>query len=189
MELDVKSDLSEKSRIDQLKMVYLLMSIGGDISHDDLECIKQLAKDMDLPKDILWSTIDECKEILGKFFDEDRRQNLVYENIYSLGKEKNKSERVLSLWLLVDTAFYDEEYSKEEKRLIRKLAGNWEIKDHDSIIIEMEDTADALLDLEKYKEWIKTANYPYDYTNSVVEELDKNKQELANNIALIASIG
>jgi len=190
MELDLNvQEGSIGTRIDQVKSVYLFMSLEGEISKDNEVRIKELANDLKLSISEFPSIVRACENIIGLSFDNDDRFDTILEHLVKFGKEKSESEKVQILWLLVNCAFYDGEYNQNKKRFLRKLSRLWEIENNVVILSEMEDTAETLLDLEKHKEWIKTTNYPYDYTHSVVEELDKNKQELANNISLLVSIG
>ena len=182
-------DYIQKTKTDQLKMVYLFMSIEDKINQENMDQINLLAKDMILSADNVKSAIDACEGILGKAFDKDDRFDLILKNIYDFGKGKIEAEKRQTLWMLVNCAFKDGEYSSNERRMLRNLTRDWEIEDNVTVLTEMEDTAEALLALEKHKEWIKTTNYSYEHIHSVVEELDKNKQELAENISLLASIG
>jgi hypothetical protein len=149
---------------------------------------------MKLSKEDIDSSIEECENILAKSFDAEDRFDVVLKAIINIGDStfgwiSRDAERIQCLWLLVNCAYYDGKYSSDEKRLLRNISRDWEIRDNVAVLSEMEDTAETLLDLVKYKEWIQTTNYPYKHIDGVVKELDKNQQELAHNISLLMSIG
>jgi len=183
------SDTSIYVKEGQVKMVYLFMSLDGGINEENLVRFNQLTNEMEILGDSREKVIVECEKILGKTFDKEDRIGLIYQSIFNWGKSNKETEKIQSLWLLVDSAFFGGIYTSDEKRILRNLSRDWEIEDNVAVLLEMEDTAETILELEKHREWLKTTNYPYDYIRSYDDELEKNKKELVENISLIVCIG
>jgi hypothetical protein len=185
---------SRETKIGQLKIVYFFLSLEEKISDDGLERLNQLASQMKLSKEDIDSSVEECESTLSQSFDAEDRFDVVRKAIIDTGDSlfgwiSKDAEKIQCLWLLVNCAYYDGKYSLNERRLLRNISREWEIKDNVTVLLEMENTAETFFDLIKHKEWIKTTNYPYNYIDGVVKELDKNQQELTNNISLLMSIG
>jgi hypothetical protein len=191
LDTDSKSVYTRRA---QLKIVYLFLSLEEKISNDDLEKLTQFASQMKLSKEDVDYFIKECEDILSKSFDLEDRFDVVRKAIFDIGNSSfdlngKEAERIQCLWLLVNCAYYDGKYSLNERKLLRNISREWKIRDNVTVLSEMEDTAETILDLVDHKKWIKTTNYSYDYIDGVVKELDKNQQELAANISLMMSIG
>jgi hypothetical protein len=185
---------SKNTKIGQLQMVYLFLSLEDKISNEGLEKLHNLVSKMKLSKEDEDSIIETSEKILSKSFDKDDRFDVIYEGIIGIVESyfrwaDKKAEQKQALWLLINSAYCDGNYTFDKKRLLRTIMRKFNIDN--SVLAEMEDTAETLLDLENHRTWIKkaSAEYGYDYIDSVIKELDKNKVELANNISLVMSIG
>ena len=200
MEMDMGVDLdfgvdlvlqegSIDTKIDQLKMIIFFTSIEEDNWQNNLPRIKQLAEDMNLSKKDIDSTIEYCEKSITETINKDFLPGVLRSKITDLGKEKENIFKIQSLWLLVNCAYYEGICSTRKKEVLINLTIDWSLPNADTLLLEMEETVVTLTDIKKYKEWIKSTNYPYDYIHSIVAELEKSEQELAQNITLIASIG
>jgi hypothetical protein len=175
-----------------LKVAYFFLSVERPISETDIKKIDELGSTVEGYDGIRKSLFNECEKVLSQSFDDTDRFDVIMEGILKTGNASfaglpKEAEQKRCLWILVNLALYDGVYSETEKKLIRSLMRKWEIDK--SILIEMEDSAETLIEVDKHRSWIKTTNYPYDYVDSVVKEMDKNQHELANNISLLMSIG
>jgi hypothetical protein len=175
-----------------LKIAYFFLSVDRPINETDIKKIDELGNGIEEYAKIKEAIFGECDKALSQSFDDDDRFDVVLEGILKAEKTSSvgwveKAVQKKCLWVLVNLAFYDGSYTENEKRLIRSLMRKWEIDK--SILVEMEDSAETLVDLDRHRTWIKTTNYPYEHLDAVVKELDKNQHELVNNISLLMSIG
>jgi hypothetical protein len=175
-----------------LKAAYFFLSLDRPISEADIKKIDELGSNVEGYSGIKKSIFNECEKILSRSLDDNDRFDVIMEEILKTGNASfvdlpKEAGQKRCLWILVNLALYDGMYSENEKKIIRSLMRKWEIDK--SILIEMEDSAETLVEVDKNRSWIKTTNYPYDYVDSVVKEMDKNQHELTNNISLLMSIG
>jgi hypothetical protein len=189
----------EEDMLPVLKVAYLFLSLDNKVDKTALRKIDELGNDMDNYSDKKDKIIGECEDLISQSFDSTDRYDVIFEGINKivgnssnqpfglLGHPKDYVDKKQCLWILVNLAYFDGSYTDSERKLIRALVRKWEIDK--SILIEMEDTAETLIELNKHKTWIKTTNYPYDYVAGVIKEMDKNQEELSSNISLLMSIG
>jgi hypothetical protein len=201
-----------KDGVGLFKIAYLFLSLEGEIDKEGLKKFDMLGEKYSNWDAERGDIIGQCKKILSEVPGQANRLLSILGEInevahtsltespllpiigglglgfglYNLGKP-SQSKRKNCLWVLVNLAFYDNQYTANEKQLISNLALKWSIDK--SVLSEMEDTAETLIDLDNHRTWIKTTKDSYDYINSVVTELDKNQNELTKNLSEIINIG
>jgi hypothetical protein len=180
----------------KLKIAYLFLSLGAGCPISDNNCTRfdQLGQNYTGFSDNRRSIISKCNEIINRAIDQNDLYDVISEGIV---EQANYSFNTFDsdydvntkqcLWLLVNLAFHDGTYTDNEKKIIRSLMRKWNIDK--SILLEMEETAETLFDLDKYRYWMETRNEPYSVIKSYVQELDKNQNELSSNISDLINVG
>jgi hypothetical protein len=179
----------------KLKIAYLFLAIDGQTDEALLSNFDLLGQKFDDFASARGKIIRWGKQSLTQSIDGKDRDDVISEKIIKLADPqpysypvhfaKDKAECKQCLWMLVNLAWHDGGCSDKKKKLLRTLMRKWNIDK--SVLLEMEDTAETLSILDHYRTWVKTTEEPYGFIDAVVKELDKNQQEIAENIADLVS--
>jgi hypothetical protein len=173
------------------KICYLFLSLDEPMTEAHLLKFTKMGENFSGFTESKDGIIAECNRVIGKSIDSDDRYDVISEEIIKIADllyipgqfVKEKKQR---LWMLETIAWYDGTCTVNEKKLIRALMRKWEIDP--SVLVEMEDTAETLVALDNYRNWIQTKE-PYLFVDSVVKALDKNQTEIGGHIAYTINLG
>jgi hypothetical protein len=180
-------------RIDEmtLKLCYLFLSVDNDITKDGMSKFDEIGKGYSDFNDEREAIISDCEEYIREFTGRNDRYSVIWNGINEITKRDTDSALSYSplsnsfgqkecMWLIVCLAWYDGECSHNKKKIIANLSRKWGIEK--SIMLEMEDTAITLCEIDKYRSWIKGGNDSYASVTAAIRELDKNQREIADNM-------
>lgn len=173
-----------------LILIYLLMSVDGNVSKEELEKFYELVKQFGVESEER-AIIDIAKRILSQVEPEDLclgKVNELYERYsitYSSWSYPKEDKQLL--WTMINMAFVDGEFSANEKKFIFEcFCKDKKIKF--SIIDEMTETAKTLYSIYSYRDWLKVnSKKSYSETEAIINELDKNQKVLEENVLELIS--
>ena len=185
-----------------LKILYYMMAADGEISKEETEEFREIAKQIcgDYKAD-LEDIVRECDAQIGKAKEthdyygairsavEDVLSCDLYYGIirttggfetigYSSVKGQYESMGVdirALVWDMMNIAYSDGKFHENEEKLIYYMKEKGEIEP--SICLEMENAIKSLLAVRREEEWIKTANRPYNTIENVLQILAERKKE------------
>jgi hypothetical protein len=171
------------------KICHLFLSLDEPMTDANLLKFTQMGENFSGFKESKDAIIGECNRVVGQSIDGDDRYDVISDGINKIvdSMYMNDPEKKQLLWMLESLAWYDGKCTAGEKKFIRTLARKWEMDK--SLLFEMEDTAETLVALDNYRNWIRTTGESYDFINSVIQELDKNQKEIGDNIAYTINLG
>jgi hypothetical protein len=89
------------------------------------------------------------------------------------------------VWDLLVMAFSEEDYSANERRLIRFASRALDVDS--TIVLEMEQTLRTITALNKEEEWLKSMNRPYSVIAEQIDEVEKRRETVLTGLhALMA---
>jgi hypothetical protein len=187
-----KEKMEDAMKIDEmtLKLCYLFLSVDQTITKDRMSRFEEIGDAYSAFDREKQGIIDICERYISESLN-NNRYSVIWDGINEVTKRdsdsalsysplSNKTGQKECMWLIVCLAWYDGNCSENEKKIINNLANKWRIEK--SVLLEMEDTAITLCEIDKYSSWIKTTNDPYDYVAAVINELNKNQNEITANI-------
>jgi hypothetical protein len=180
-----------KIDVNTLKICYLFLSIDNAISEDDLLRFREIGKNSDLIDSHERAIISECEQIIAVSISRSDRFFVISEaikviiqpnesNAFSFSPLSNRLGQRECLWLLECLSWQDGESSENEKRVMRDLASRWKIDD--SMLLEMEDTARTLYEIDNYRSFLETINEPVGAHNVLFHELYNGQKKIIENI-------
>ena len=179
-----------------LILIYLLMSVDEKVSKEELEKFHELVKQSGVESEER-AIIDSAKGILSQVEPEDLclgDVNELYEKyknaipslcsfaeaISTIYSDPKKDKQLL--WVMINMAFADGEFSENEKNFIFNCYCN-DKKIESSITDEMVESAKTLYSLYSYRDWLKlNSKKSYSETEAIINELDKNQKVLEENV-------
>lgn len=193
--------MEQKLTEEDMILIYLLMSVDGEISEIESTRFDELLEAYKLKAEKN-SLIGLAQDILAQLPPEEKKN---MESLYALYKEtmmKSSSGRIgipfvlrtmsrehkrLLIWTMVNMAFADQIIATNERQLLVAVAHandcEW------SIVEQMLDAAKALYALDVQRNWLKTeTSKPYEEIETLVKELDKNQEVIKNNIAVLFEV-
>lgn len=196
--------MEEKLTKEDLILVYILMSVDGEVSEEESAKFEELLDAYDL-KGSKNSLIGTAQDILAKLSPSEKDdmatlyalykeyimknavgKPLMLASIMALDRFGNSRKRFL-LWIMVNMAFADQVISENERKLLSEVAQHINLEW--SVVEEMIDAAKALYALEIQKNWLKTKVVkPYEEIEPFVTELEKNQEVIKKNIELLFEI-
>ncbi|MDO4415724.1 MAG: hypothetical protein Q4C20_11670 [Erysipelotrichaceae bacterium] len=165
-----------------LKIIYYQMAADGRLDAKELEKFDEIGKDVDPEFD---QHKDELLAVCDANISKETDSEYYIENLVDcIGEEvknaQNSPEGIihpkLLLWNLIVISETDEDYSEEEKRILRSVL-RW-LKIDKTVLMEMESTVQTLLAIEKEEEWLRHSDRPF-------AEVEKNINELAQRKSAI----
>lgn len=165
-----------------VKIFYYLMAIDKEIKPEEEELFnligKELDPDFEVQKDAL---IKECNAQIDKVIDVVDYYDVIQEGVdIALSKEQISNcgfiTPKLLLWDLLTITYGDNEYSEEERKLIKYIVRKLNIaKD---VFLEMESSISTVSDIEKEITWIKSTDRSYLVIEKQVKELEKRRADI-----------
>jgi hypothetical protein len=174
-----------------LKLCYLFFSLDKTISKDNLSRFQEIGHHSSLPGLNEEVIISECEQIIAISSSDLNRFAVISEaikaiaqpnesNALSFSPLSNRSGQLECLWLLECLSWQDGESSENENKIIYGLASQWKI--NETMLLEIEDTARTLYEIDNYRSFLKTTNEPDETLKVLFQELDKNQSEIIDNI-------
>lgn len=145
----------------QLKMFYYFMMADGRITANEMALFKTICENLEIPSDVRGRVMRECEEAVDP--DMPRLAKVLEQRIMQLlGDEKEREDKTISksrlhrriLWNLINLGHADKQYSIVERQIVEALGERLKVRKED--VIDMEDTADAMLSLERKRAWIQS---------------------------------
>ena len=180
---------------DDLVLVYLLMSVDGNVSVEEENQFDELLKQSGFmeskntvigkAKDILSSVEPDMNDPqnwlqgLHKKY-KSQLENDYSNNFFALGNRRSKAKFKELLWTIINMAMVDKDFSENEKKFIDCCCKDWNIED--SLLDEMIEIAKTLYSLYSHLDLLKSVNRPYGEIEPLVNELNVNKAVLEENL-------
>lgn len=163
------------------------MAIDGNITENEKDKLIQIGKEIDNTKfdEYYEELVEECEEKLVAAHGEDEFYDIVQE---CLDKEllnviEDAEQGVCSrliIWDLLAIAYGDDDFSKDEKRIIAHVARNIDVDK--SILLEMEQSFACIMDIERELENLSVSRAPYCDIRPIVDEYEHRREVLLNAI-------
>jgi thymidylate synthase len=174
-----------------LKLCYLFLSLNKAISKDNLLRFNEIARNSNLPQSAQEEIISNCEKLIEASLSERNRFTVIFEaikeitrpnesSVLSFSPLSNRSGQRECLWLLECLSWQAGTSAENEREIIRSLAVQWKIDE--AMILEMEDTARTLYEIDSYRSFLKNTNEHYDTINALLQELDKSQSEIIGNM-------
>lgn len=171
---------------DDLVLVYLLMSVDGNVSAEEENQFDELLKQSGFLESKN-TVIGNAKDILSSVEPEmNDPQNWLqglhkkYKLNFALGKRRSKTKFKELLWTMINMTMIDKDFSVNEKKFIDCCCKDWNIED--SLLDEMIEIAKTLYSLYSHLDLLKSVNRPYGEIEPLVNELNVNKAVLEENL-------
>ncbi len=172
---------------------YYLIAVDSDIHDIEMDVFESIANEIDPDNYPSYkeSIIEDYNKQLESQIDDEDYYDVIVEGVdkvlVSRGYYDGVSPRLL-LWNLLVVAFADNDYSKEERRLIKHIVRKSEIEK--DVFLEMEELMKANVALDKEIQTLNDSDKPYKEIRPLVEELEERKQVIINSaLALIEDEG
>lgn len=174
-------------KLDAIKIMFFLMVV--DERMDAIESLKfdeTVEKvDLDLFNNIE-EIVEECYEQIEKSTYKGKYSDIVYECVKEILNNNNEyfwlgdySGSQL-LWDLLCIAVSDEDYSKEEKKIIMCVVEKLKIEQ--TVLLEMENAIKTVLGIDKEIDWLEKADKPYEIRDAIIAELNNRKTVICNSM-------
>lgn len=173
----------------QLKIFYYFMMADGKITADKMSFFKSICDNLGVSSDIIRRVIHECEEAVDPYAD-----NLVRVLEQRIGRlleaDKNERDGLASnnrlqgriLWNLISLGCVNKQYSKAERQIVKFVGKQWKIQETD--IIDMEDTAEAMLSLERKKEWLQSTSKSATEKNEIQVKIETDRKILLESLKI-----
>ncbi len=162
-----------------IKIFYYLMAVDGEVFHSEDEKFDEIGIEID-PNfaEHKAGIISECKAQMDKVIDPEDYYDVIQDGVEEaiLIPDTTADSFItpkLLVWDLLTIAYSDEKYDEKERKLLKYIVRKFNIDA--AIFLEMENTLQTLMDLEKELNWIKTTNKPYLTIEAHVNELQDRK--------------
>lgn len=169
-----------------LRLFYCMVAADGQVLAEEMEKFDAICQELD-PDGVIdrAEIIQACQQQLEKAVDPED-----YEDVLQVGAEEAVDSYLsakdatmppkLLLWDLLAIAYSDGDFAESERRLLKFIA--LRLKVDKAILLEMESTVLALLDLERELEWIKRTNRPYLVIETMVKEIESRKRAVWDGV-------
>lgn len=173
-----------------LKCAYFMMSADGKITPSELQKFDIFGKEYDEFENDRNSIISECEEEIKRLGIKEAiksclpgAKNSSLFAFLELLLTKDHHKRYM-LWMLVNIAYADGEYAAAEKELVRYAAKEMEMDE--SLVLEMEDSAETLLALKKKEKFIAERKSS---PAALEKNIKKDWDDVINSIHALVLIG
>ena len=165
---------------------YYMMSIDGKATDDEKETFEFIGRELDPDnfdeyKDELY---DLFNDQISNIIDDDDPYDVMIEGVDKAIYHENESEEDgiglrLFIWNLLVLAFSDDNYSENERRMIKHIVRTREIEK--DIFLEMEQLMKTNSAISKEIECLKKSDKPYIEINATITELEERRQVILNS--------
>lgn len=162
-----------------IKIIYYLMAADGQAVQSEEEKLDAIGAELDpefsAHKEKI---ISECQAQLDKVIEPEDFYDVLQDGIEdAISASRTTADTFITpkllLWDLLTIAYSDEEYSENERRLVKYVVRKLDIDK--AVYLELESSMLTLIDLEKELEWIKTTDRPCLKIEMMVNEIADRK--------------
>lgn len=181
-----ESEIRAISTKNAIKIFYYLMAVDGEVFQSEEEKFDEIGAEIDQNFTVhKESIVSECKAQLGKVIDSGDYYDVVQEGVEEaiLLRDATADSFVtpkLLVWDLLTIAYSDENYDESERRLLKYIVRKFNIDS--SLFLEMENTLQTLMDIEREINWIKTTSRPYLTIEAQVNELADRRNNIFESV-------
>lgn len=191
----VKEAVAEKednrfkfNREDAVKILYCIMAVDGTLESSEHEKLLSIGTDMiddfkDKENDLMHDLEVITPETSGEDYYYDLRDKVNDCIDHSVSSENNDIDGKMLLWNMLAIALSDDSYSEYEKKLIHYTAKKINIAD--SIVQEMEISADTIEAIERESDWLSKQDEKYSVVASKLEMLEKRKKAVMDGVVAL----
>ena len=174
-----------------MKVIYCLMTVDRTVSEKETEKFNDIGTQIDpLFNCYRDRIIEDCQAEFGKAVDDEDYYDVVHDYAAQVIRnseiKENKAINGKSLyWNLLATAYVDEGYSNNEKRLIKYIARLLDIDQ--TVTLEMEAALKTLLAIEQEELFLQESGRSYKEVQTHIEDLEVRKQAITQGIFALVS--
>ena len=171
---------------DALRIMYYLIASDMSVDDEEIEMFDSIGRDMDPNYETYRvQLINKCNADIGGITDPDEFYDVVHEQINSAIVNSQNSDEgsvlpAVLLWNLISIAFAENDYSANEKRLIRSVARTLGIDS--AVQKEMEAAVQTMLALTEEEKVLKASDRKYAEVEPYINEIADRKQTIMYNM-------
>ena len=171
-------------------LIYLFLALGGRVTVREHNLFSSIMKhegydDADI-KEVGRNTMS----IIASAYSDNDREAIIRHQFEKYSQDNTKKGNTVHnrtlLWTLINLGFSDSSYSKAEQRLVHLFAKNMNLGK--SYVLEMEDTAKALLSVQQEKEFLDSLEQS-GKRNKIYTELELTRKSLHKQISTLVQLG
>ena len=176
---------------DAVRIIYCLITVDRTISEEETEKFNDIGKQIDpLFMNYRDRIIEECQSEFDKATDDEDYYDVVHDYVADIIRGSDvKDDKAINgkslYWNLLATAYVDEGYSEDEKRLIKYVARLLDIDK--TINTEMESALKTMLAIEKEEKFLEESGRSYKEVQKHMEDLDTRKKAIMQGIFALVS--
>ncbi len=171
-----------------VKIFYYLMAIDGTIQAEETETLARLGQEIDPEHFAEYQDelIECCHNTVESALESGDSYDILSENIdeefhnQTDDPELGVSSRML-VWNMLVMSMSNEDYDKEESRIIRHMVRLCEIEE--SVFLEMEQIIQSFVAVDNELKQLQTSSLPYSEIRPLVDELENRKTNLNKHAA------
>lgn len=171
---------------DALKIMYCLIAADMSMKAEEMEMFDSIGRDMDNDYEMNRNAIiDSCNAKITGITNRDEYYDILHEQVSAAIHNSQNSEEgsilpTLLLWNMISIAFAENDYSSNEKRLIRSTARTLGLDE--AIPKEMEAAARTMIALMKEEEILQGSDRRFAEVKLHMDEIADRKQTVMANV-------
>lgn len=176
---------------DAMRVIFCLIAVDRIVSNKEIEKFN----DIGIQIDPLFSyyrerIMEECDLEFSKAQDYEDYYDIVHDYAaHIIRNSQIRGDKAINgkslYWNLLATAFVDEGYSENEKRLIRFIARELEIDK--TVTLEMETALKTLLAIDEEEHYLQESGRTYKEVQKHLEDLDDRRQAIMQGVFALVS--
>ena len=176
---------------DAMKVIFCLIAVDQTISEKEIEKFNDIGRQIDpLFNYYRERLIEECESEFSKAADHDDYYDVVHDYAaHIIRNSEIRGDKAINgkslYWNLLATAYVDEGYSENEKRLIRYIARLLDIDK--TITHEMEAALKTLMAIDEEEHFLQESGRSYKEVQKHLEDLDDRRQAIMQGIFALVS--
>ena len=171
-------------------IIYLFLALGGKVTVREHNLFSSIMKHEGYDESDIKEVGRNTMSIISGYYNDEDRESIIRHQfeVYSHGdiQKGNTCHNRNVLWTLINLGFSDSSYSKAEQRLVHLYAKNMNVPK--SYVLEMEDTAKALLSLNGERKYIEACGQK-NRMHKIYQELDNTQKTLQEHISALVLLG
>lgn len=180
------------SSLNAIKIFWFLMAADGQVYQNEEEKFisvgRELCNDFDEKRG---DVVDDCQKYLDKVIDPEDYDDVLQDGVLNALLTSKVTEDTfitpkLLLWDMLALAYSDGQYGDKERRLIKYTARKLDVDK--SILLELENSIQAITEIENEISWIKTTDRPYLTIEAMVNELTDRKTVIFDSVKEMISL-
>ena len=170
----------------QFELYSLFLLSDGEWSPEKKKRLDDIRKNMQISYDSVRDCYTRCKN--SKLGDGNHSEWVINEMKQAMRRslsyqdyDKDYINRYVKIvWNMINLSFANGEYSEAEREVVQYLAKRWRIKS--LIMMELIDTAETIVMLNKLKMWKQTTAQPGENTDERIKDIEKQIQCMYKNV-------